>query len=234
MRKFIFFVFVILTAASICCESKKNEKKKRIKVGVEKNIIKKRENKILIEKPDIILNDKNVISFFYEFNKQNNYNKVKISTSFGEIIIRLFDETPYHKSNFIYLSKLGYFNNTYFHRVVPGFIIQGGNSDNKETSTKRRMIGKYLLPVDAKSNLKHERGIVSMPSSDIDNPYKLASPYEFFIVQSKGGAYHLDGKYTPFGKVIKGMDIVDKINSQAIDKRESPVNNIKMNVIVVK
>ena len=234
MRKFIFFVFVILTAASICCESKKNEKKKRIKVGVEKNIIKKRENKILIEKPDIILNDKNVISFFYEFNKQNNYNKVKISTSFGEIIIRLFDETPYHKSNFIYLSKLGYFNNTYFHRVVPGFIIQGGNSDNKETSTKRRMIGKYLLPVDAKNNLKHERGIVSMPSSDIDNPYKLASPYEFFIVQSKGGAYHLDGKYTPFGKVIKGMDIVDKINSQPIDKRESPINNIKMNVIVVK
>ena len=117
---------------------------------------------------------------------------------------------------------------------MPGFIIQGGNSDNKETSTKRRMIGKYLLPVDAKSSLKHERGIVSMPSSDIDNPYKLASPYEFFIVQSKSGAYHLDGKYTPFGKVIKGMDIVDKINSQPIDKRESPINNIKMNVIILK
>ena len=171
MQKFIFFVFVSLSIASICCESKKNEKKKRIKVRAEKNIIKKRENKILIEKPEIILNDKNVISFFYEFNKQNKYNKVKILTSFGEIIIRLFDETPYHKSNFIYLSKLGYFNNTYFHRVVPGFIIQGGNSDNKETSFKRRMIGKYLLPVDAKNSLKHERGIVSMPSSDIDNPY---------------------------------------------------------------
>ena len=234
MQKFIFFVFVSLSIASICCESKKNEKKKRIKVRAEKNIIKKRENKILIEKPEIILNDKNVISFFYEFNKQNKYNKVKILTSFGEIIIRLFDETPYHKSNFIYLSKLGYFNNTFFHRVVPGFIIQGGNSDNKETSTKRRMIGKYLLPVDAKSSLKHERGIVSMPSSDIDNPYKLASPYEFFIVQSKSGAYHLDGKYTPFGKVIKGMDIVDKINSQPIDTRESPINNIKMNVIILK
>ena len=234
MQKFIFFVFVSLSIASICCESKKNEKKKRIKVRAEKNIIKKRENKILIEKPEIILNDKNVISFFYELKKQNKYNKVKILTSFGEIIIRLFDETPYHKSNFIYLSKLGYFNNTFFHRVVPGFIIQGGNSDNKETSTKRRMIGKYLLPVDAKSSLKHERGIVSMPSSDIDNPYKLASPYEFFIVQSKSGAYHLDGKYTPFGKVIKGMDIVDKINSQPIDKRESPINNIKMNVIILK
>ena len=204
------------------------------KIGFKKKATKKYEKKILSSKPKTILNDKNVIDFFYEFNKVNTYNKVKITTSFGEIIIRLFEESPYHKSNFIYLSKLGYFNNTYFHRVVPGFIIQGGNSDNKETSTKRRMIGKYLLPVDAKNNLKHERGIVSMPSSDIDNPYKLASPYEFFIVQSKGGAYHLDGKYTPFGKVIKGMDIVDKINSQAIDKRESPLNNIKMNVIVVK
>ena len=101
MQKFIFFVFVSLSVALTCCESKKNKKKKKIKAGVEKNIIKKRENKILIEKPEIILNDKNAISFFYEFNKQNNFNKVKISTSFGEIIIRLFDETPYHKSNFI-------------------------------------------------------------------------------------------------------------------------------------
>ena len=132
------------------------------------------------------------------------------------------------------MTKLGYFNNTYFHRVVPNFIIQGGNSDNKETSIKRRRIGKYLLPVDAKSNIRHHRGIVSMPSSDINNPYKLASPYEFFIVQKKDGAYHLDGNYTPFGKVIKGMDVVDKINSQAIDSREAPINNIKMIIEIIK
>ena len=141
---------------------------------------KKYEKKILSSKPKIILNDKNVIDFFYEFNKVNTFNKVKITTSFGEIIIRLFEESPYHKSNFIYLTELGYFNNTYFHRVVPNFIIQGGNSDNRETSIKRRLIGKYLLPVDTKSEIKHDRGIVSMPSSDVNNPYKLASPYEFF------------------------------------------------------
>lgn len=232
MKKINLYIFLFLSIISSFCENKRIEKKEKIKIRIEKKITKKK--KILSEDPEVILNDKNVINFFYEFNKQNNYNKVKISTSFGEIIIRLFDETPYHKSNFIYLSKLGYFNNTFFHRVVPNFIIQGGNSDQRETSIKRRLIGKYLLPVDAKSNIKHNRGIVSMPSSDINNPYKLASPYEFFIVQKKSGAYHLDGNYTPFGRVIKGMNVVDKINSQPIDKREAPINNIKMKVEIIK
>ena len=232
MKKFNLFIFLVSSIISYSCESKRIEKKEKIKIQIEKKNTKK--NKILSEDPKVILNDKNVINFFYKFNKQNNYNKVKISTSFGEIIIRLFDETPYHKSNFIYLSKLGYFNNTFFHRVVPNFIIQGGNSDKKETSIKRRLIGKYLLPVDVKSNIKHNRGVVSMPSSDINNPYKLASPYEFFIVQKKNGAYHLDGNYTPFGRVIKGMDVVDKINSQPIDNREAPINNIKIRVEIIK
>lgn len=234
MQKFNLFIFSFLVILTLCCENSRVKKKEKIKIRIEKKDSKKKSNKILLENPKIILNNKNVINFFYAYNKENSYNKVKISTSFGEIIIKLFDETPYHKSNFIYLSKLGYFNNTFFHRVVPNFIIQGGNSDNKETSIKRREIGKYLLPVDAKNKIRHDRGIVSMPSSDIANPFKLASPYEFFIVQKKGGAHHLDGKYTPFGKVVKGMDVVDKINSQPIDKREAPINNIKMLIEVIK
>ena len=234
MQKFNLFIFSFLVILTLCCENSRVKKKEKIKIRIEKKDSKKKSNKILLENPKIILNNKNVINFFYAYNKENSYNKVKISTSYGEIIIKLFDETPYHKSNFIYLSKLGYFNNTFFHRVVPNFIIQGGNSDNKETSIKRRQIGKYLLPVDAKNKIRHDRGIVSMPSSDIANPFKLASPYEFFIVQKKGGAHHLDGKYTPFGKVVKGMDVVDKINSQPIDKREAPINNIKMLIEVIK
>jgi len=234
MQKINLITFLVLSTILLFCERNKIEKKEKIKIGFEKKVTKKKNNKFLSEEPEIILTDKNVIDFFYNYNKQNTYNKVKISTSFGEIIIILFDETPYHKSNFIYLSELGYFDNTYFHRVVPNFIIQGGNSDNIETSKKRKLIGKYLLPVDAKNEIKHERGIVSMPSSEINNPYKLASPYEFFIVQKKSGAYHLDGKYTPFGKVIDGMDVVDLINSQPIDKREAPINNIKMRIKVLK
>ena len=234
MKKFNLVLILAILTLTFCSESKRIEKKEKIKVGFKKKVTNKNEKKILSSEPKIILNDKNAISFFNEFNKINKYNKVKITTSFGEIIIRLIDESPYHKSNFIYLTQLGYFNNTYFHRVVPKFIIQGGNSDNQETSKKRRLIGRYLLPVDRRSEIKHERGVVSMPSSDVNNPYKLASPYEFFIVQSKGGAHHLDGKYTPFGKVIKGMNVVDKINSQRIDKREAPINNIKMFVEVLE
>ena len=137
----------------------------------------------------------------------------------------MFEETPYHRSNFIYLTKKKYFNDTYFHRVVKGFIIQGGNSDNFDTGKKRGEIGSYLLPPDTKNGFKHHRGVVSMPSSEIDNPHKLASPYEFFIVVQSPGAYHLDGKYTAFGRVIDGMDAVDKINALETDNREWPLKS---------
>jgi len=72
-----------------------------------------------------------------------------------------------------------------------------------------------------------------MPSSEIDNPYKLASPFEFFIVQQSPGAYHLDKDYTAFGRVIKGMDVVDKINKEKTDDRETPHKNIYIKAIVI-
>ena len=181
----------------------------------------------------VVLNDKNAIPFFFDYQKENLENKVRISTRFGNIDIKLYNNTPYHRSNFIYLTKRGYFNGTTFHRVVPGFIIQGGNSDRMKTSKKRGEIGKYLLPPDTRKGHKHHRGVISMPSSEIENPYKLASPYEFFIVQQDPGAYHLDGSYTVFGEVIKGMDVVDEINRQTIDDRETPLTNVFMEVSIL-
>lgn len=182
----------------------------------------------------IVLNDQNAIPFFFQYQKQNKEEKVRISTRFGNIDILLFKNTPYHRANFIYLTKKGYFNNTTFHRVVPGFIIQGGNSDRYETAKKRGEIGKYLLPPDTRKGYKHHRGVISMPSSEIENPYKLASPYEFFIVQQSPGAYHLDGSYTVFGKVIAGMDVVDEINKQRTDNRETPLTNVFMEVSILE
>ena len=178
--------------------------------------------------------DKNVITFLNEYANENKENKIKILTKYGEIEIKLYEETKYHRANFIFLIKENYFDNTLFHRVVKDFIIQGGNSDNPKISSKRRNIGKYLLPPDTKKGFKHKRGTISMPSSEIENPHKLASPYEFFIVQKKGGAHHLNGKYTPFGRVIKGMKVVDIINSQPIDKRDTPLVNIKMHVDLIE
>jgi cyclophilin family peptidyl-prolyl cis-trans isomerase len=156
-----------------------------------------RKNTNIIEvkpkKVDFVLTDDNAIPFFFEYAKKNLQNRVKIETDYGSFVIELTEKTPYHRANFIYLTKEKYFDGTFFHRVVPDFIIQGGNSDHKSTSEKRRRIGKYLLPTDTRNGLRHHRGAISMPSSEIENPHRLASPYEFFIVQQSPGAYHLDG-----------------------------------------
>ena len=168
----------------------------------------------------------NAMEFFLEYEKHNKENKVRITTDFGTIDVLLFDETKFHRANFIYLTKRSYFNGTQFYRVINNFIIQGGNSDDKKTAQKRASIGKYLLPTDTNRGFTHERGVLSMPSSDIENPYKLASPFEFFIVQQQGGAHFLDGDYTVFGKVIDGMDVVDKIAAVKTDDSDWPVHNV--------
>ena len=179
------------------------------------------------------LTDENVINFLFEYEKNNKENKVRIYTNFGNIDILLFSNTPYHRSNFIYLTKKNYFDGTQFYRVVNNFVIQAGNSDNRKISSKRQRIGKYLLPNDFNKGHTHKRGMVSMPSSSIDNPYKMASPYEFFIVQKKDGAHHLDGNYTIFGTVINGMEIVDIIASLPTDERDWPLNNVYINKIEI-
>ncbi|MCV6630900.1 MAG: peptidylprolyl isomerase [Flavobacteriaceae bacterium] len=181
-----------------------------------------------------LLNDENAIPFFKEYAENNKENKVRITTEFGSFDILLYKNTPYHRANFIYLTKKGYFDGSLFHRVVKNFIIQGGNSDSRKISEKRRNIGRYLLPPDTRNGNKHHRGTISMPSSEIDNPHKLASPYEFFIVVTNPGSYHLDKKYTAFGKVIKGMDVVDKINRVKVDKADWPWEDISMTVKIIE
>ncbi|PWL37546.1 peptidylprolyl isomerase [Flagellimonas aquimarina] len=178
------------------------------------------------EEEAFVLNEENAIDFFFNYAKDLKEDKVRLTTSMGSFTVQLFDDVPYHKANFIYLTQKGYFDNTQFHRVVKDFIIQGGNSDDKETPRKRRAIGRYLLPPDAKKGHKHHRGVISMPSSERDNPHKLASPYEFFIVVTKPGSYHLDGSYTPFGKVISGMDVVDAISNVDVGDGDWPWKNV--------
>jgi len=220
-------MFISLLSFVYCKNISNNKPTKKI-------ILKKEIKTKPIEKKEIfLLNDKNAIPFFYEYEKKNKENLVRIMTDYGNIDIELFQNTPYHRANFIFLTKKNYFEGEYFHRVVKDFIIQGGNSDNRKTSKKRRSIGRYLLPPDTKKGHKHHRGIVSMPSSEIENPHKLASPYEFFIVQKKDGAYHLDGNYTAFGKVIKGMNVVDIIANLETDKREWPINNVRFKTVII-
>ena len=190
-------------------------------------------NKKINKELDFKLSDENVMEFFLEYDKHNKENKVRIVTDYGNIEIQLFDNTKFHRSNFIYLTKKNYFEGTQFYRVINNFVIQAGNSDNRKISQKRKKIGRYLLPNDLDKGYIHKRGMVSMPSSLIDNPYKMASPFEFFIVQKKDGAHHLDGNYTIFGKVIKGMETVDKIAATATDNLDWPIENIYINRVEI-
>ena len=217
------------------CKNLVDNTNEKLKIIEDKDINIKDE-KILPEQnieEEFKLTDENVINFLFEYEKNNKENKVRIYTNFGNIDILLFSNTPYNRSNFIYLTKKNYFEGTQFYRVVNDFVIQAGNSDNRKISSKRQRIGKYLLPNDFNKGHTHKRGMVSMPSSSIDNPYKMASPYEFFIVQKKDGAHHLDGNYTIFGTVINGMEVVDIIANLPTDERDWPLNNVYINRIEI-
>lgn len=239
--KYIFLVVVSLFFLN--CEDKQSHKNINTTLTETKKINKKdsfSENEIENEtnlevktEDQIRLTDENAMEFFLQYEKENPENKVQITTRFGIIEILLFNETKFHRANFIYLTKQGYFDDTQFYRVINNFIIQAGNSDDPKISKKRNNIGRYLLPTDTKRGFKHDKGVISMPSGEIDNPYKLASPFEFFIVQQEGGAHHLDGDYTIFGKVTKGMDVVDLIAKQKTDKGDWPISNIYIDKVEI-
>jgi cyclophilin family peptidyl-prolyl cis-trans isomerase len=225
-----FFLLLFLSIVLIHCEGKKTN---TIKTKKKNTPIVTKELRSEKKEPVFLLNDSNVMEFLLDYDKTHKENTVRITTDFGTIDIKLFEETKFHRSNFIYLTKKQYFNDTQFYRVIQNFVIQGGNSDDRETYIKRRNIGKYLLPNDYDKGFKHHRGMVSMPSKNVDNPYKKASPFEFFIVQQQGGAHHLNGDYTIFGTVIRGMDVVDKIAAVPTDASDWPLQNVYIKTVEI-
>lgn len=227
MRKLLLALSILII---IGCEDKQSSKK-NTQLKEQSTTKKKTENKKAAssaekENDTLVLDEKNALEFFLHYEPKHKENRARITTEFGDIEVELFTETKYHRANFVFLTKKGYFDYTQFYRVVPNFVIQAGNSDNPEIAKRRNKIGRYLLPKDTQHGFKHERGVLSMPSSEIENPHKLASPYEFFIVTQQGGAHHLDGDYTVFGRVTKGMDIADIISKQPTDGRDWPIDNI--------
>ena len=218
-------LFCLLIISSFSCQDKKT---RVITNNVSESIVKSTlndSNKITTN-ANFLLTDKNVMHFLLEYGKVNKENTIRLTTDYGTIDILLFENTKFHRANFIMLTKNKYFDNTQFYRVISNFMIQAGNSDDRNTLKKRQAIGKYLLPNDYDKGYKHDRGMLSMPSKNIENPYKKASPFEFFIVQQQGGAHHLDGDYTIFGKVINGMDVVDTIADVPTDSSDWPLQNV--------
>ncbi len=153
-----------------------------------------------------------------------------IETKFGDIELRFFpDVAPKHVENFLTLAKSGFYDGTIFHRVIPGFMIQGGDPNTKGTNKSLYGTGGPDHSVKAEfSNRPHKRGILSMARSQ--DPDSAGS--QFFIVVEDSN--FLDGQYTVFGEVVKGMDIADKIVAQKRDGRDNPLERIEMNVRLVE
>jgi peptidyl-prolyl cis-trans isomerase B (cyclophilin B) len=152
-----------------------------------------------------------------------------VQTKFGNITLRFFPEVaPNHVNSFTNLANDGFFDGTTFHRVVPGFVIQGGDPNTKSDDRARHGSGGPGYTLEAEfSNLPHKRGTLSMARSA--NPDSAGS--QFFICVADTPL--LDGQYTVFGEVVDGMDAVDKIVSQERDPRDNPIERIEIKVEIV-
>ncbi len=240
MRISIGFILILLVSTS--CQDNKTQEKKIPKAPLEKNTLMVKEKEIMelpmgsmgTVKQPTIGHQSELIEFLSAYGKQNIESKVKIHTRFGDIEVKLFEDTPLHRANFIMLVKNEYFNTTQFHRVSPNFVIQGGNNDTQTTSRNRASFGNYLIPNEAKSNHTHVRGAFSSAKYTEQNVSNATAPFEFFIVQPERGAHHLDGDHTVFGQVIKGMEVVDRINKLEVDGSEWPLENVYMKIEVIE
>lgn len=165
-----------------------------------------------------------------EIKKMEN-TKAVIETKFGNIELRFFpDIAPNHVANFIELAKRGFYDGTTFHRVIPGFVIQGGDPKSKDASN-RGAHGTggpgYTLKAEF-SQRPHKRGTLSMARKN--DPDSAGS--QFFICVAD--APSLDGKYTVFGEVTSGMDVVDKIVNEPRDARDNPLERVEIKVRIVE
>ena len=146
-----------------------------------------------------------------------------ITTSLGTIVARFFPElAPMHVKNFLTLAAAGFYNGTTFHRVIPGFMIQGGDPTGSGAGGPG-----YTIPAEFTKSRKHTRGVLSMARSS--NPDSAGS--QFFIVVADSP--WLDGQYSIFGEVVSGLEVVDKIVSVARDSRDKPLAPVTMTAVTV-
>ena len=191
---------------------------------------------------------------------------VEIKTDYGIIVLKLYNETPLHRDNFLKLSKENFFDELLFHRVIKGFVIQGGDPDSKNALPDVELGNGgpgYDISAEFDTTLYHKRGVLAAARENDDvNPEKKSSGSQFYIVVGKlftdakldsletkyakkftpkqreiyktiGGTPHLDGRYTIFGEVTEGMDVVDKIANLPTNKQDRPFKDMKMMVRIV-
>ncbi len=192
---------------------------------------------------------------------------VEITTPFGVMVAELYDATPKHRDNFVKLVEEGFYDGLLFHRVIDGFMIQGGDPNSK-TAANGVPLGTggpgYTVPAEFVDSLIHIKGAIAAARlGDGANPEKASSGSQFYIVQGApvpestltmlerrkgmlytdeqrqaymeiGGTPFLDRDYTVFGRVISGLEVIDKIAQVQKDARDRPVENVTMTIKVIQ
>lgn len=192
---------------------------------------------------------------------------IEITTDFGVMVAELYDATPQHRDNFMKLAEEGFYNDLLFHRVIDGFMIQGGDPTSKNAAAGVPLGSGgpgHQVPAEFIDSLVHIKGaIAAARTSDSVNPERMSSGSQFYIVEGGpvddgmlngiekrkgftytpeqrkaylelGGTPFLDHDYTVYGRVIKGLEVVDAITKVKKDARDRPIDNIKMTVKVIK
>ena len=153
-----------------------------------------------------------------------------IVTTYGTMRVRLYDQTPRHRDNFVKLVSEKYYDGIRFHRVIEGFMIQTGDPFSRDTA----MINSwgtggpdYTVPAEFVSEYTHKKGaIAAARNGDMANPKKASSGSQFYIVQDELGCSHLDGQYTVYGEVFEGLEVIDRIAAVATDRYDRPYEDV--------
>lgn len=156
------------------------------------------------------------------------YEVGQIKTKKGEVLIWLYDETPKHKASFIKLANAGYWDTLSFNRVIKDFVAQGGCPDTQAGFAD----SPYLLRPEFNDTIRHVYG--AFAAGRDDNPEMLSAGCQFYVVQNKNGLARLDDKYTVYGHVFEGMDVIDAIVAVPTDSIDEPLSKIMLDVNIIK
>lgn len=206
-----------------------------------------------VSKPDTEqITNGNLTEVLSRYGKENPETEVLIETDFGNMRIRLYEDTPLHRANFVKLIKEGHYEEGEFYRIFYQFMIQGGDFDDQLD---------YMIPAEFNTKYIHKKGALSMARQDEDNPDLKSSSTEFFIVHgaryadyqvqteienlgltltdeqkkiymTEGGYMSLDQKYTVFGEVVEGLEVIDKIASVKVYNEDKPLKKIPFRISV--
>ena len=227
MKRFLLIVSLLALLAPGC----KNTAKKGSAEAVEDSVALARIDSINAEK------EKNIMVTLAELPAEPVF---EIETNLGTIKVKLYSKTPKHRENFAKLALSGYYDGLLFHRVIDGFMIQGGDPNTRDNSPEA--VAKYgqggpdyTVPAEFVPEYRHKKGaLAAARRSDAANPKRESSGSQFYIVQDERACRQLDGAYTVFGETVEGFDVIDAIAGVKTNTRDLPLNDVRIIKISLK